>query len=61
MIHLKSQCDTCLYYQYDESYDEYYCGVSLDEDEMERFLTDRFADCPYYRLNDEYATVRRQM
>ena len=34
----------------------------LDEDEMEKFLTDSFqGGCPYYRLEDEYRTVRKQM
>ena len=32
----------------------------LDEDEMEKFLTDTFRDCPYYLLYDEYAIVRKQ-
>ncbi len=55
------QCESCLYYLYDEEYDEYYCAVQLDEDEMERFLSDHFQNCPYYRLDDEYQTVRKQM
>ena len=37
-------------------------GENLDEDEMEKFLTDSFqGGCPYYRLEDEYRTVRKQM
>ena len=36
--------------------------LDLDEDEMEKFLTDSFqGGCPYYRLEDEYRTVRKQM
>lgn len=58
---MKSNCETCMYYDYDEEYDEYFCQVQLDEDEMERFLSDRFQNCPYYRLEDEYKTVRKQM
>ena len=43
-------------------FEEYYCEVNLDEDEMEKFLTDSFqGGCPYYRLEDEYKTVRKQM
>ena len=38
----------------------YFCDISLDEDEMEKFLTDTFRDCPYYLLYDEYAIVRKQ-
>ena len=36
-------------------------GENLDEDEMARFMEDRFYDCPYYRLGDEYMIVRKQM
>ncbi len=54
-------CETCMYYGYDAEYEEYYCEINLDEDEMEKFLADKFRDCPYYRLEDEYKTVRKQM
>lgn len=50
-----------MYYEYDEDYECYVCGVNLDEDEMARFMEDRFYDCPYYRPGDEYAIVRHQM
>ena len=33
----------------------------LDEDEMARFLQDKFYNCPYYQLGDEYRIVRKQM
>ena len=53
--------ESCLYYEYDEDYECYVCEVNLDEDEMARFMEDRFYDCPYYRLGDEYMIVRKQM
>ena len=56
-----SSCDICVNYVYDEDYECYTCLVNLDEDELVRFLTDRFSDCPYFRLDDEYAVVRHQM
>lgn len=56
-----SSCDMCVNYVYDEDYECYTCLVNLDEDELVRFLTDRFSDCPYFRLDDEYAVVRHQM
>ena len=31
------------------------------EDEMYRFLSDTFYQCPYYQLDDEYRIVRKQM
>lgn len=58
---MKSNCEMCIYFSYDEEYNEYYCQVNLDEDEMERFLRDELKDCPYFRLEDEYKTVRKQM
>ena len=57
----KTSCECCGNYVYDEDNDYYICEVDLDEDEMERFLRDGFRNCPYYRLEDEYRTVRKQM
>ena len=57
----ESNCDSCINYVYDEVHDYYTCMVNLDEDEMEKFLRETFCDCPYYRKDDEYASVRRQM
>lgn len=54
------QCESCMYYQYDEEYEEYFCDVNLDEDEMERFLRSANDACPFYRRGDDYATARRQ-
>ena len=36
-----SLCDTCWYYEYDEEYEEYYCMMDLDEDEVYRIMTSR--------------------
>ena len=54
----KSNCEECVYNNYDEDMDSYFCSMDLDEDEMERFL--RSAACPFYRRGDEYETARRQ-
>ena len=56
-----TECDTCWYYDYDEEYEEYYCMMDLDEDEMARFLSNTYLDCPYYQPGDEYLVVRKQM
>lgn len=32
------KCETCVFYLYDEEYDDYVCDMDLDEDEMVRFL-----------------------
>lgn len=56
-----SNCDACVNYVYDEDYECYSCMVNLDEDEMYRFLSGTQRECPYFRLDDEYAVVRHQM
>ncbi len=55
------QCDTCAYYSYDDDAEEYYCECEMDEDDMYHFLTSTRPDCPFYRVDDEYAVVRHQM
>lgn len=58
---MKSNCEYCSNYVYDEDYECYICEVDLDEDEMSRFLSDSYYDCPYYNQNDEYKIVRKQI
>lgn len=57
----KTNCECCLNYVYDEIYNCYECEANLDEDEMGRFLRDSFDNCPYFQINDEYKTVRKQI
>ncbi|OPX43325.1 hypothetical protein CLHUN_28730 [Ruminiclostridium hungatei] len=54
-------CECCINYIYDEDFASYQCGANLDEDEMGRFLRYSFNNCPYFRFNDEYKTVRKQI
>ena len=56
-----TKCESCVFYQYDENYDDYVCDMDLDEDEMVRFLSASFENCPYFQLEDEYRIVRKQM
>ena len=56
-----TSCDTCGNYVYDDEMECYCCDMNLDEDDMVKFLTGSFDNCPYYRLDDEYAVVRHQM
>lgn len=51
---MSNECDTCANYSYDEEYEEYFCDVNMDEDDMVRFMTDHRDSCPYYRNGDEY-------
>lgn len=57
----KTNCESCAYFVYDDDTECYICEINLDEDEMVRFMSDTYYDCPYYRLDDEYAIVRKQM
>ncbi|MEG1441895.1 MAG: DUF6472 family protein [Oscillospiraceae bacterium] len=57
----KTNCDECMNYVYDEECECYICEMNLDEDEMGKFLRHSFNNCPYYRFNDEYAIVRKQI
>ena len=66
-------CEYCVNYSYDDDYecytceinlDEcgyYVCLVNLDEDEMVKFITGNFNQCPYFKMGDEYRIVRKQM
>lgn len=56
----QTSCDSCAYFSYDDEYECYVCEISLDEDEMLRFMQGTFNNCPYYRFGDEYAVVRKQ-
>lgn len=58
---MRTNCESCMYYEYDEEYECYVCDMDLDEDEMARFLQDRHYECPYYRFGDEYTIVRKQI
>ena len=57
---MKTQCEMCANYEYDEEYEESICTMNLDEDEMIRFMTGREKSCPYFRYGDEYTIVRKQ-
>ena len=58
---VQSSCELCVYYVYDENDECYECVRNLDEDEMLRFLQSKNNNCPYFQLNDEYATARKQI
>lgn len=58
---VSANCEYCVNYSYDEDYECYTCEVNLDEDEMARFITGDFRQCPYFKMGDEYRIVRKQM
>ena len=55
-----NECESCWHYDYDEEFDEYYCMMDLDEDEVYRFFATPKSRCPYYRQGDDYTLARRQ-
>ena len=57
---MKSNCEMCQYYDYDEEYDTNVCVLDLDEDEMAQFVTYSNRDCPYFKFYDEYKFVQKQ-
>lgn len=54
------KCESCVFYLYDEEYDDYVCDMDLDEDEMARFLASDTGSCPFWRPGDDYLTARKQ-
>ena len=57
----QSNCESCVFYDYDEDFEAYVCTVNLDQDEMSSFLAGRTKSCPYYRFYDEYKSVHKQI
>lgn len=57
---MKTNCEYCIYYFYDEEYDCFSCSMDLDEDEMYRFISGQFKECRYFRMGDDYTIVRKQ-
>lgn len=52
-------CENCVHFVADEEFGDY-CSVNLDEDEMEKFLTQSVSGCHYFQYFDEYKIVRKQ-
>ncbi len=57
---MKSNCEICMNYYYDDEYECYSCVMNLDEDEMYRFVSGHSRECPYFRIGDDYTIVRKQ-
>lgn len=55
-----TNCESCMFYDYDDDLEAYICTVNLDEDELERFVLGTAQSCPYYRFYDEYKSVQKQ-
>ena len=53
-------CESCVFYVYDDEAEGYFCEADFDMDEMERLLSHPRYQCPYYQNNDDYRIVRKQ-
>lgn len=54
-------CEDCVYYAYDEEYDDYICEQDLDEDEYAALMERRSSACPFYRPgNSDYYLAGKQ-
>ena len=56
----ETNCESCMYFDYDDESDTDICTLDLDEDEMVDFMTGRSTSCPYYRYYNEYKSVQKQ-
>ena len=56
-----SNCESCVFFDYDEDMEANICTVNLDQDEMGQFVSGRTKSCPYYRFYDEYKSVHKQI
>ena len=56
-----TNCESCVFYDYDEDLEAYICTVNLDQDEMGQFVSGHTKACPYYRFYDEYKSVHKQI
>ena len=55
-----ARCEDCIYFDFDEDYDDYICTQSLDEDELVLRRRDGARSCPNFRFYDEYKSVQKQ-
>ena len=54
---MKTNCEFCMNYYYDDEYECYCCAINLDEDEMYRFTMGNNDNCHYFRMGDDYTIV----
>ena len=56
-------CDTCVYYVWDEDAEEYFCDADLDEDDVAQLYQrpNHSTGCRFWCSNNEYEVVRHQI
>lgn len=55
-----TNCESCVFYDYNEEWDSYECTVNMDQDDLSAFQYRGARSCPYYRFYDEYKSVQKQ-
>ena len=58
---IPSNCEYCMFYEYDEEYECFTCTKDLDEDEMAHFMAGHHFECPFFQYGNEYSIVKKQM
>lgn len=59
---VQTNCEDCMYYDFDYDMEEYYCSQScFDEDDLAKLSMDPHYQCPYYRQGNEYTIVNKQI
>lgn len=58
---MKTDCEDCMNFVYDEEFEDYVCAVDMDEDETARIMTGSKQSCPYFRFGDDYTIVKKQI
>ena len=58
---MNNLCEECFYNTLDEESEEYFCSLTLDEDEYAKMLFEKSTQCKYFRPDiGEYGIVRKQ-
>ena len=58
---MNNLCEECFYNTLDEESEEYFCSLTLDEDEYAKTLFNSDKQCRYFRPDiGEYGIVRKQ-
>lgn len=58
----ETPCESCMYFDYDETVDAEVCTIDMDEDDNlhSLSLSLSYRSCPYYRYYNEYKSVLKQ-
>ena len=55
-----ARCEDCIYFDFDEDYDDYICTQSLDEDQLDQRRPAAAKRCPYIGYYQHYKPLENQ-